>query len=169
MNDALRTRLAKPFGEVLEFKVVESRIRTARPSSLIAVGDQTLIHLLEAGLTPDIGIFDLLCQRKEVPPEWKKKLEAAARREGGAIRAYNPPGTVQAMMEASVRDVLGIGYGWVQIEGEDDLCSLIVMAYARAGSVLLYGQPNTGAVWVEIDAKRQKEAEELLEEIRRAR
>ena len=109
MNDALRTRLAKPFGEVLEFKVVESRIRTARPSSLIAVGDQTLIHLLEAGLTPDIGIFDLLCQRKEVPPEWKKKLEAAARREGGAIRAYNPPGTVQAMMEASVRDVLGQG------------------------------------------------------------
>ncbi len=169
MNETLRARLAKPFGEVLDFNDVAGRIRSARPSLLAAVGDQTIMHLLDAGLTPDIGIFDLLCQRKEVPPEWKKKLEAAARREGGAVRAFNAPGTVNALMEDSVRDCLGIGSGWVEINGEDDLASLVVMAYARIGSVLLYGQPNAGMVWVEIDEKKQKEARELLKEIKQAR
>ena len=169
INEALRKRLAEPFGEVLEFKEVIGRLRSARPSTLIGVGDQTIIHLLDAGLMPDIGIFDLLCQRKEVPAEWKEKLADAARREGGAMRTYNPPGTVQARMEARVRDVLGIGYGWIEIDGEDDLCSLVVMAFAREGSVLLYGQPNKGMVWVEIDAKRQKEAQEMLGEIKRMR
>ncbi len=167
MNEGLRKRLAEPFGEVLDFGEAIGRLRSARHSPLIAVGDQTIIHLLDAGIAPDIGIFDLLCQRKEVPPEWKRKLEAAARREGGAVRAFNAPGTVNAMMEDSVRDALSIGSGWVEINGEDDLASLVVMAYARLGSVLLYGQPNAGMVWVEIDEKRQKEAQELLAEVKK--
>ncbi len=167
MNETLRARLTKPFGEVLDFKDVTARLGSARPSPLIAVGDQTIIHLLDAGISPDIGIFDLLCQRKEVPLEWKKKLNAAAQREGGAIRAFNPPGTVQAMMEASVRDCLGIGNGWVEIEGEDDLASLVVMAFARPGSVLLYGQPDEGMVWVQIDERVQQEAKALLAQVRK--
>ena len=88
-------------------------------------------------------------------------------REGGSVRAPNPPGTIHPAMEARVRDVLSIGGGWVEIEGEDDLASLVVMAYAPLGSLLLYGQPNAGVVWVDIDGKRQQEAKGILAEIRK--
>lgn len=169
MNTEMRGRLAKPFGEILLFEKAAERLRErkaqTRSFTLIAVGDQTVVNLLKAGLSPDNAVYDGICQRKEVPREWISLIRDAAVREGGSVRAPNMPGTINPRMEARVRDVLGIGGGWVEIEGEDDLCSLVVMAYASIGSVLLYGQPNAGVVWVEIDEKRQEEAQELLKEI----
>lgn len=166
INNIMRERLAKPFGEVLAFEGVKGRLQANRPKTIIAVGDQTIVNLLGAKIIPDIAVYDGICQRKEVPREWMTLIREAAMREGGSIRAPNMPGTINPKMEARVRDVLSIGGGWVEIEGEDDLCSLVVMAYARAGSVLLYGQPNAGMVWVEIDEKKQKEAQEILREIK---
>jgi hypothetical protein len=173
LNTSLRERLAKPFGEVLGFEQVSARLGGAaqaqpakRPAPLIAVGDQIIVNLLQASLVPDIAVYDNICQRKEVPKEWTALIRNAALREGGSVRAPNPPGTIHPKMEARVRDVLGIGAGWVELEGEDDLASLVVMAYAPKGSLLLYGQPNQGVVWTEIDEKRQKEAQSLLREIK---
>ena len=169
----LRERLAKPFGEVMSFEKTAEKLRergspagSARSALLIAVGDQIIVNLLQASLTPDIAVYDGICQRKEVPREWIMQMQKAAMRDGGSVRAPNMPGTINPRMEARVRDLLSIGSGWLEIEGEDDLCSLVVMAYARTGAILLYGQPNAGVVWVEIDEKRQKEAQELLRTIR---
>lgn len=207
LEEGLRARLAEPFGEVLQFSRVRARLGAYRPLHLIAVGDQTLMHLLQAGLKPDIGIFDRACRRRPVPLEWertieqeietvkKSALEASARTEkktakpfgagtpmrpphipnsGDRIalshlfaRAPNPPGTIHPKMEAEVRKALKTGLGWIEILGEDDLCSLVVMAYAPPGSVLLYGQPDSGMVWVEIDQKVQGEARKLLEQARK--
>ena len=174
LNSALRERLAKPFGEVMGFEKTAERLReraspagSARPSLLIAVGDQIIVNLIQAKLMPDIAVYDGICQRKEVPREWISLIRDAAVREGGSVREPNMPGTINPLMEARLRDLLSIRAGWLQIEGEDDLCSLVVMAYAPAGALLLYGQPNQGVVWVEIDEKRQKEAQEILREIKR--
>jgi uncharacterized protein (UPF0218 family) len=207
LDEGLRARLAEPFGEVLEFGRVRARLGAYRPPHLIAVGDQTLMHLFEAGLKPDVGIFDRVCRRRPIPPEWERVIEQAidevekSALKAGAMagkkqalppsagqppgnaripnsgdrialshlfsRVPNPPGTIHPKMEAEVRKVLATGLGWIEILGEDDLCSLVVMAYARMGSVLLYGQPDAGMVWVEIDAKKRQEARALLEQIKK--
>ena len=167
LNTSLRERLAKPFGEVMSFEQVKAKLSEKRPHPLIAVGDQIVVNLLQAQLTPDIAVYDGICQRKEVPREWVVLIREAAVREGGSVRVPNPPGTIHPRMEARVRDLLSIRNGWLEIEGEDDLASLVVMAYAPSGALLLYGQPNAGVVWVEIDEKKQKEAKELLDEISR--
>lgn len=207
LEEGLRARLAEPFGEVLDFGRVRARLGAYRPPHLIAVGDQTLMHLLEAGLSPDIGIFDRVCRRRPIPPEWEKTIEqtieavkkSAHKAAGGAAkkeakplgagtpirnariphsvdrvalshlfaRVPNPPGAIHPKMEAEVRKVLKTGLGWIEILGEDDLCSLVVMAYAPPGSVLLYGQPDAGMVWVEIDAKKRQEARALLAEAKK--
>ena len=166
LSTNLRERLAKPFGEVMSFEKVAVRLRANRPSLLIAVGDQIIVNLVSDKIVPDIAVYDNICQRKEVPREWKDTITRAALREGGSIRAPNMPGTINPRMEARVRDLLSIRAGWLEIEGEDDLCSLVVMAYAPIGALLLYGQPNAGVVWVEIDEKRQREASEMLREIK---
>ncbi|VVB56915.1 Uncharacterised protein [uncultured archaeon] len=166
MNSALRERLAQPFGPVMEFSQASDRLVSRRPAAVAAVGDQVVLNLLRAALKPDMAIVDLKCQRQPIPREWEREMRQAAGR-GMDHAVPNPPGTVHPRMEEAVRQLLADGSGWLLIEGEDDLASLVIMAYARIGTLLLYGQPQQGVVWVEIDQTTQDMARELLEKIKR--
>ena len=120
-----------------------------------------------ADLVPDIGIYDLHCQRKAVDIGMREYILTAASFAGEPARVSNPAGTIQPELERAVEQALKDGKGWVHIEGEDDLAGLVVMAHAPARSILLYGQPQKGVVWVEIDAKKKHEARELLEQVKK--
>ena len=166
MDAVLRERLSRPFGPVLGFDEAAARLARRRPPKVVAVGDQIVMNLLRADLKPDVAVVDLACQRHPVPREWERAMREAASR--GMDRAVpNPAGTVHPRMEQALRTLLADGSGWLLIEGEDDLCSLVVMAAAPPQTLLLYGQPNLGVVWVEIEPGIQKTAQELLAKLKK--
>jgi hypothetical protein len=172
LSEKLRKRLSEPFGEVMPFDMAAEKLEqkkkddVSRPALLIAVGDQTIYNLLQIDLVPNIGIFDLHCQRKPVDMNLREYILTAASFSGEPVRIRNPAGTVQLDLEKAVGHALQEKKGWIWIEGEDDLAGLTVMAQAPVRTILLYGQPHQGVVWVEIDAKVKKEARDLLEQIR---
>ncbi len=187
LSEALRKKLASPFGQVMEFSQAQEKLaeagrghkkaddkpatagkwKDARAPLLVAVGDQTIFNLLQAGLVPDVGIYDLMCQRQAVDIEMSEYILSAAGFAGEPAVVDNPAGTVQPALEKAIEQALLDGKGWIQVEGEDDLAGLVVMARASAKSVLLYGQPHQGVVWVDIDARKKKEARELLEQVKK--
>ncbi|MFH1095142.1 MAG: DUF359 domain-containing protein [Candidatus Micrarchaeota archaeon] len=164
MSDEIRRQLSKPFGPLMGFDEALPAI-SRRRGALIAVGDQTILNLLAQGIRPDIGVYDGATRRKPIPQGSLDKIEGAAHA-GPLTYAKNPAGSISMDMEAKVIQALAAGKGWVRIEGEDDLASLVAMAGAWEGSLLLYGQPGEGVVVVEIDGKMKKKAKELLKKIK---
>lgn len=167
LDEKLRKRLSQPFGPVLQFSEVAAKISKKRPKTLVAVGDNIVVNLLNANLIPDVAVVDFSCQRKPVPNEWRMALEKALQ-SNHYVLVPNPAGSVHPKMEKELQKLLVSAKGWMVVEGEDDLCSLVVMANALPKTLLLYGQPNLGVVWVEVEPKVQKLAQNLLERVKKS-
>ena len=149
LPEKMRDDVRKPFGKVFQGNDAIGECRKgARP--LISVGDQCASDLIDAGLAPDILIFDFKIKRVEISGEMKKKLAPHAK---NAFVVLSAPGAISDELEIAITRVLEDGKGAILVVGEDDLTSLLVMAHAEQGT-LMYGQPNEGAVVVDLGGKK---------------
>ena len=149
LPERMRDDVRRPFGKVLREKDAIGECRKgARP--LISVGDQCASDLIDAGLAPDILIFDFKIKRVEISREMKEKLAPHAK---NAFVVLSAAGVISDELEIALTRVLEDGKGAVLVVGEDDLTSLLVMAHAGQGT-LIYGQPNEGAVVVPLGGKK---------------
>ena len=152
LPEKMRDEVRKPFGRVYSGSAAMDACRVGeRP--LISVGDQCASDLIDAGLAPDILIFDFKIKRVEISQGMKKKLAPHAK---DAFVVLSAPGVISDELEIALTRVLEDGKGAVLVVGEDDLTSLLVMAHAKQGT-LIYGQPNEGAVVVPLGGKKVME------------
>ena len=163
IDEKTRVKLSKPFGPLMEFKKALGIIKR-RKGILIAVGDQTILNLLENNIFPDIGVYDGMTRREPICPVFLKRIGQAAK-VCNVHYAKNPAGMVSSDMEKKIKLALSEGRGWVCVEGEDDLASLVIMANAKKGTLLLYGQPKEGVVAVIVEDTIRKKAENLIKKI----
>lgn len=144
----MREELRAPFGKVLKGEEFIQECRgSKRP--LICVGDFCCLELIGKGIVPDILVFDFKIKRSEITREMKERLASHAK---GAFVVLSMAGTISGQLEEAVKRVLESGKGAVIVVGEEDLASLLVMAYAKEGT-LAYGQPDQGAVVVPLGGK----------------
>jgi len=144
---SLRLELRRPFGEVLSNEVLVSKLKK-RKGMLITVGDDCSYSLIKAGVTPDIVIYDLRIKRMDVIGDVRDVL---AKFNDGEIIVHNQPSVIMDELIESVKDALQKGKGKILVKGEEDLAALVVMMYAPDGSLVVYGQPDEGAVLVRMD------------------
>ncbi|MCX6771148.1 MAG: DUF359 domain-containing protein [Candidatus Micrarchaeota archaeon] len=157
LPEKMREGVRKPFGTVFGGSTAMEAARlAARP--LISVGDQCATDLIDAGIAPDILIFDFKIKREEISVGMKKKLALHAK---SAFVVLSGAGMISDELEIAVLRVLENGKGAVMVAGEDDLSSLLVMAHAKQGT-LVYGQPNEGAVVVPLGGKEIMEKARAL-------
>ncbi|MFA5929912.1 MAG: DUF359 domain-containing protein [Candidatus Micrarchaeia archaeon] len=149
LPEKMREDVRKPFGRVFSGSASLAACRKGK-RPLISVGDQCASDLIDAGLAPDILIFDFKIKRVEIPLGMKKKLAPHA---ASAFVVLSAAGVISDELEIAVLRVLGEGKGAVMVVGEDDLSSLLVMAHAKQGT-LVYGQPGEGAVVVPLGGKK---------------
>jgi len=142
LPEGMRGELKEPMGDV-STDVEKGRLGEGR---VFAVGDMVTYHLLEAGVTPDVAVVDGRTEREEVDDEviecrGEMRVEA---------RVENAAGTVSRGLVEALREAYDEG-GLVEVEGEEDLAVLPVVALADGGDVVLYGQPDEGMVYVDVD------------------
>ena len=157
LPEKMRDEVRKPFGRVYSGSAAMDACRVGeRP--LISVGDQCASDLIDAGLAPDILIFDFKIKRAEIPRQMKEKLAPHAKT---AFVVLSAAGVISDELEIALTRVLEDGKGAILVVGEDDLSSLLVMAHAKQGT-LIYGQPNEGAVIVQLGGKKIMEKARAL-------
>jgi uncharacterized protein (UPF0218 family) len=147
LTDGMREEVRRPFGKIFTGDKLTAEYEKAE-HPLITVGDQCALDAMAAGYPPDIMIFDFKIKRVEINKDMKETFAAI----GAAKSPYvvlSGAGFITDELEEAVRKVLSEGRGSVFVAGEDDLSSLLVMAFAKQGT-LIYGQPNEGAVVVEL-------------------
>ncbi|MFA6213858.1 MAG: DUF359 domain-containing protein [Candidatus Micrarchaeia archaeon] len=148
LPEKLREEVRKPFGRVFGGSAAIAECRKA-PRPLISVGDQCTSDLIDAGVAPDMLIFDFKIKRVEIPRGMKQKLAPHAK---AAFVVLSGAGMISDELEIAVKRVLEEGKGAVLVLGEDDLSALLVMAHAKKGT-LVYGQPDEGAVVVPLGGR----------------
>ena len=133
------------------------------PTKLISVGDVTTFHLLEAGIIPDICIVDDRTKRKPVSSDVSVRNRDKVYEE---VSVDNPAGIItdeliRTLCEAFASEKLLR----IFVRGEEDLATLPVILLAPPGSVVLYGQPDEGVVFVEVTEKKKEEIRALFEKL----
>jgi uncharacterized protein (UPF0218 family) len=119
------------------------------------VGDAVSKRAITKGIRRDVMIVDNKEKRTQTKP-----LDVRTKR---TFRVRNDPGTIGSEAWAAVSEAIESGDAIMIVEGEEDLLTLVAMAVAPLGSLVIYGQPGEGLVLVEVDDAAKKKAWCFLE------
>ncbi len=156
-----RSTLQTPKGEVFhtkdgspEIRVAE-RIHKENPRMIIGVGDVTCATLESQKIIPDVRIIDGITKRGKYEYAFRSKCE---------YHVYNPPAVLYPEVWSTISTAITKEEKTlIIVDGEEDLMGFPAVLLAPEGSVLLYGQPDVGIIWVPINQENKKLARELLE------
>lgn len=173
----LRDTLAQPLGRVIPTSAVRSEIdQLDNTRTLITVGDLTTKSLLDAGITPDLMIVDNKVERKkftELQPIFKKRAFSIRNVVSGpGYMSSEAIRLVQLILQKHQPPVV------IEVDGEEDLLALPVIASAPVGALVFYGQPpmsawacgpmTQGVVEVSVTKDTQREAFALMSQFLRS-
>jgi hypothetical protein len=126
------------------------------PMSIISVGDTVSKNLAENGFSPKLYIIDNRCMRRRTKPS---KLPADR-----TVYITNPRGTITDEAEQAIEAALkGNDHVKIVVKGEEDLLTLVAIAYASENSYVIYGQPHEGIVVVRVTPDKKTEIASILE------
>ncbi len=161
VDPELRKIVARPLGEVLG---EEEAIRRAKAclGPVISVGDVVSTTLLRNGLSPKIVIFDDKTRREDSKPFPRELL-----RNFELFKVENPAGTISEEALILLKRLINqSGEFAVQVLGEEDLLGLPAIEEAPVGSLVFYGQPDSGIVVVRVNRESKGIARSILEKSR---
>lgn len=152
----LRDFFKRPFGELLRgvglqpAQEVKDRLKEER---VVAIGDVTYRNLLAVGVRPSLAVVDLKTKRTqaEPPPEG-----------GGAIKVTNPPGMITQALWDGIKEGLLKEGSIILVDGEEDLAVLPCILEAELDTIILYGQPDEGIVFIRVTQEKKEDVASIL-------
>ena len=124
------------------------------------MGDVTTFHLLESNIIPDVLIVDDRTKREPV----SSQVVAGTKHKGfKELIVKNPPGAISEDLIDAIDSGISSGKRVrISVKGEEDLAALPAIMMAPIDSVVLYGQPDEGMVFVRITKSKKDEIRQLL-------
>jgi hypothetical protein len=163
LDFAQRGDLKSPKGDLYHKKDgppqerVASRISEENPKCVIAVGDVTAATLIEQGYVPDVSIVDGITKRGKFEGTFTGERE---------YMFYNPAAVLYPEAWSSINTAIhDKKKSLVVVDGEEDLMGFPGVLLAPKGSVMLYGQPDAGIVWVPVHKENKLLARSLLDKM----
>jgi hypothetical protein len=164
---SLRPLLRKKFGVLYKGSGEENIGKVSRdlgePIKLISVGDVTTFHLLKSNIIPDILVIDDKTHRQ---PACEQMITGTKQSGFKELVVNNPAGSItEELVDAFAEAFDSNRRVRIFVQGEEDLASLPAIMMAPVGSVVLYGQPGEGMMFVRITASKKEEMTELIDKI----
>ena len=160
LQDKGREQLQTAKGDVFhvadgppEIRVAE-RIRKEKPKVVVAVGDVTCATLESQGIIPGVRIVDGITKRGKYEGQFKAKKE---------YHVYNPPAVIfPEVWSAIATGIKENDDTLIVVDGEEDLLGFPAVLLAPIGSVVVYGQPDVGIVWIPVTLENKSRAKAFL-------
>jgi uncharacterized protein (UPF0218 family) len=159
----LREKLSQPIGHLVDELGLLRLV--AHEKYIVSVGDRVTYTLLKHEITPVLCIIDFLLKRKPYPEEMKEVLLHF-----GRIRLHvkNPVGMITDDLWEAIESVykrLKNGPYCIEVDGEEDLASLVAIYLAPGGVTVIYGLPNRGVVVVKATRSHKQKVKEVLDKM----
>jgi uncharacterized protein (UPF0218 family) len=166
LTPEMHRALKQPLGTLIRGSFLDTMKRLKKmaeqenPTSIISVGDTVSKNLAKNGFTPKLYIIDNKCMRRSTKPV---KLPVDR-----TVYVTNPRGTITDEAEKAVEAALKESeHAKIVVKGEEDLLTLIAIAYAPEDSYVIYGQPHEGIVVVKVTPEKKSEIASILESMER--
>ena len=157
----LRTKFKEPFGILIQGSFDKTMVKMKelvdkeKPPRTISVGDVVSRNLHEHNIHPQLTIVDTKFLRNHNMPE-KVSVEKT-------VHVNNPKGTITEEAIFAIKEALEKNeHTHIVVDGEEDLLTLIAVLYAPENSFVVYGQPYSGIVVVEVTSEKKAQAKEFL-------
>ena len=157
LPQGLRKELARPYGFLFVNNEALFEFLKRVKSNFYTVGDVVTSTVLEKGLLPKIAIVD---------GRTKRVIRTSRVDHSGfrIVRVTNEPGLIRGSVISALKDALESNERWIfEVEGEEDLLVIPLTIFAKEGDLVLYGQPNAGAVVLEVNALSRLRVKTLFE------
>lgn len=152
LPEHLRNKLKVTLGPVVSGKLPE---KYQQASCIISVGDVVTDILVEQGIIPDVSIVDQKTRRGDYEPK-KRPHEKT-------IYITNPAGTIKKKVWKTIQRAIDIDEPvLIQVDGEEDLLSLVCIALCKKGCLVIYGIPEEGMVINEVDQEIKDKTWEII-------
>ena len=144
--------LKDPLGEL--YPNFEDALEDIKASKfLISAGDCTLNNLISHNIYPDVGIIDNRIERKD--------HDSIINYTDNILTAVNPAGTITddlwETIEFAIKQSIENNTRYIiDVDGEEDLAVLPIIALAPEYTTVLYGQPNEGLVLLNAGDLKEK-------------
>ena len=160
LPENLRKQLKIPIGDLIKEEDVnkENILSKISPESIvISVGDKTTENMILFGVIPQIQVIDGLEKRNQrnIPIDKTIRTELTCKNPSGEITEESIQTIQNAFScERPVRII---------VKGEEDLLVIPVCIFAPENSVVMYGQPNEGLVFVHVTPEMQAKVQKILD------
>lgn len=155
--ESLRSALAQRYGPVLHGAAAREAV--TKLGEFASCGDRVTADALDAGRIPKLALIDFHTLRSE-PIERARFRPLAGRR---TLSVRNPPGMLTDRLWNAIGTLWKEGGGVIEVEGEEDLGSLALIAQLPLGATVIYGIPGEGASFVHVDATAKEHVHTLLD------
>ena len=161
LTKALRQSLKRPLGDLVPGteaecnRVLADVVATEKPPMLILVGDTVSRNAVDSGIEPNVLIIDHLEKRgKSQPfPFHNRRI----------IRTKNRAGRIEMEAWHAIEQAINEGGALVEVDGEEDLLTIAAVLSAPNGSLVVYGQPGVGIVFVRVSEVEKSETKKILD------
>lgn len=162
LPEKLRSELAKPLAPPLP---TDRAVAAVRGKLVVSVGDVVTEMLLDHGLVPHVCVVDYRTKRGE--PRFDAPLRAKIERAyAWRERFENPAATLsQTLWDAVEAALKRREPSALEVVGEEDLAALPAIVFAPDGAVVVYGQPDEGAVVLTINAEARARVGRFLSQM----
>lgn len=136
----VRKELSRPYG--ILFKSTEKLLKYIDSfERIITVGDVVTQELLKNGKRIFLSVIDGKTKRSI-----KSSMEFS-----NYIRVKNEPGVIRLSAMSCIKSALNsLSSSVIYVDGEEDLLVIPATLYGKEGDLIIYGQPNAGAVALEV-------------------
>ncbi|AWR97165.1 DUF359 domain-containing protein [Acidianus sulfidivorans JP7] len=139
---SVRNELSRPYG-ILFSSTIDLINFVTNFKRIIAVGDVVTKNLFDHGIVPFLTIVDGKTKRKKYMT-LKAINSISITNEAGLIRLSSIK-ILEKILKSDANNST-----FIMVDGEEDLLVIPVVIYGRDGDIVVYGQPNAGAVVLEI-------------------
>ena len=163
----VRAELKQPLGRLILDEEINketiSEFFSHKTSITVCVGDRTTERVHGFGLSPSLEIVDFLERR--MPRKFLGQLEPSRT----VLKAINPSGSISREAMHKLDESLQLlslspdAKIRIEVEGEEDLLTLPVIAFFPEPTFIFYGQPGEGMVVVESKNGRERSRAILAE------
>jgi hypothetical protein len=162
LTEELREEFRKPFGKVY---TSVHQIVIPEGKKFVTVGDKVSYNCITAGLKPFLIVFDAKENRDFINSTTRSILDKYADMK---LIASNPPGQITEELQKMIKKSLTCKTTCaIFVIGEEDLATLQVLLEYPIGTIVLYGQPSKGIVFVEIEENIKNKCKELQSKMKR--
>ncbi len=163
LPENLRNLLKEPVGQLVDEEKLIELLKDEK--SIVSIGDFVTYTILKNKIKPLFCIVDYKTKRGKLSSEIVKKIKSYGNK---IITVKNSAGTISDELWDSIKksfensDSKGLR---IEVDGEEDLASLVVIYFAPSDVTIIYGLPDKGVLVVKPTPENKEYVKQILDKM----